>query len=39
MIDIQIYTREGVEKSQRLKSIIREKESKLKKDLVIQKAL
>ena len=36
VIDTQIYTREGVEKSQRLQKIIREKEEKLKKDLEIQ---
>ena len=38
VIDIQIYTREGVEKSQRLQKIIKEKESKLKKDMEIQKS-
>ena len=37
VIDTQIYTREGVEKSQRLQKIIKEKENKLKKDLEIQK--
>ena len=37
VIDIQIYTREGVERSERLKSIIHEKESKLKKDMEIRK--
>ena len=37
VIDTQIYTREGVEKSQRLKSIISEKEDRLKKDRDIQK--
>ena len=36
VIDTQIYTREGVEKSQRLKSIISEKELRLKKDRNIQ---
>ncbi len=38
VIDTQIYTREGVEKSQRLQSIIQEKESKLQKDMEIQKS-
>ena len=37
VIDTQIYTREGVEKSQRLKSIISEKEDRFKKDREIQK--
>ena len=37
VIDTQIYTREGVERSQRLQNIIKEKEAKLKKDLEIQK--
>ena len=37
VIDTQIYTREGVEKSQRLQKIIKEKENKLKKDMEIQK--
>ncbi len=37
VIDTQIYTREGVEKSQRLKKMIKEKELKLKKDRDIQK--
>ena len=37
VIDTQIYTREGVEKSERLKSIISEKEDRLKKDRDIQK--
>ncbi len=37
VIDTQIYTREGVEKSDRLKKIISEKEEKLKKDVEIQK--
>ena len=36
VIDTQIYTREGVEKSQRLKSIISEKENRLKKDRDLQ---
>ena len=37
VIDTQIYTREGVEKSQRLKSIISEKENRHKKDRDLQK--
>ena len=37
VIDTQIYSREGVEKSQRLEKIIKEKEAKLKKDLNIRK--
>ena len=37
VIDTQIYTREGVEKSQRLQKIIQEKEAKLKKDMETQK--
>ena len=37
VIDTQIYCREGVEKSDRLKAIIREKEARLKKDLQIKK--
>ena len=37
VIDTQIYTREGVEKSQRLQKIIKEKESKLSKDLETQR--
>ena len=37
VIDTQIYTREGVEKSQRLKKIIKEKENKLNKNMEIQK--
>ena len=36
VIDTQIYTREGVEKSKRLQSIIQEKESRLKKDKELQ---
>ena len=37
VIDTQIYTREGVDKSDRLKKIISEKEEKLKKDIDIKK--
>ena len=37
VIDTQIYTREGVEKSQRLQKIIQEKEAKLVKSMEIQK--
>ena len=37
VIDTQIYTREGVEKSERLKGIIEEKTVKLKKDMEIKK--
>lgn len=37
VIDTQIYTREGVEKSDRLKKIIFEKIEKLKKEIDIQK--
>ena len=37
VIDTQIYTREGVEQSDRLKEIIAEKIEKLKKDIDIQK--
>ena len=36
VIDTQIYTREGVEKSKRLQSIIQEKENRLKKDRNLQ---
>ena len=38
VIDTQIYTREGVEKSERLKSIIQDKEERFKKDKDIQKS-
>lgn len=38
VIDTQIYTREGVEQSERLKKIIADKIEKLKKDIEIQKA-
>ena len=38
VIDTQIYSREGVEKSERLEKIIEEKKEKLKKDLEIQKS-
>ena len=37
VIDTQIYCREGVERSERLKEIIQEKEDRLKKDLQIKK--
>ena len=37
VIDTQIYTREGVEKSERLQGIIEEKTAKLKKDLAAKK--
>ena len=37
VIDTQIYCREGVERSERLKEIIQEKEERLKKDLQIKK--
>ena len=37
IIDTQIYCREGVERSERLKAIIRDKEARLIKDLQIKK--
>lgn len=37
VIDTQIYSREGVEKSERLEKIIKEKEAKLVKSMEIQK--
>ncbi len=37
VIDTQIYTREGIEKSQRLEKIIKGKENRLRKDMEIQK--
>ena len=37
VIDTQIYCREGVERSERLKAIIRDKEARLTKDLQIKK--
>ncbi len=38
VIDTQIYIREGIEKSDRLKKIISEKSEKLKKDVEVQKS-
>ena len=37
VIDTQVYSREGVEQDERLKSIIEEKKQKLKKDFELQK--
>ena len=37
IIDTQVYSREGVEQDERLKSIIEEKKQKLKKDFELQK--